>query len=197
MAVGTSAAMPRDRTALPHRRIHHVLGLGVSGGALAGLIYVQSVSAQIDEPMPEATVDATAEATEFTTTTTPEPASRAVPTVAALDVGTTPAPTLATQVPTTPPALVAAVTTEANTQQVAMVTMPDLIGMRVNEARRELKKLGLVMTVRDAYNDKIPIQWQRDYKVRRQTVKAGAELEKGTWVRVGARERRMRIPMGY
>ncbi|MEM7151469.1 MAG: PASTA domain-containing protein [Myxococcota bacterium] len=188
--------MSLHRTAPTHRRIHHVLGLGVSGAALAGLIYVESVSASTDAPLPEPEI----EVTESTTTT--QPASRAVPTVAALDVGTAAAPVAvavapvpATATATAPMAV--ATTAAANTQVAAMVTMPDVVGMKVNEARRELKKLGLVMTVRDSYNDKIPIEYQRDYKVRRQAVDAGTALSEGTWVRVGARQRRMRLPMGY
>ncbi|MEM9458925.1 MAG: PASTA domain-containing protein [Myxococcota bacterium] len=78
----------------------------------------------------------------------------------------------------------------------ALVIVPNLRGMSLRKARRTLKEVGLKISVRDSYGDKIPREYWSEYRVRRQKTEAGAEVEPGSRVRVKARER-IRAASGY
>jgi hypothetical protein len=78
----------------------------------------------------------------------------------------------------------------------ALITMPDLEGMRMPEARSQLRALGLKVVARDEWADPIPRETARRHRVFKQSKPAGTELDRGTWVRITARER-VRVAQGY
>jgi len=130
-------------------RLRQLLGLGLSGAALAALVYVETVSAHGE-------VETSAE--EWSDTGVDTKTFEAL------------AP--------------------------ALVVVPDLTGMRLRSARRELRALGLRIRVRDSYNDTIPRDYWSDYKVRKQRIEPGTEVTPGAKIRLVARER-YRVSQGY
>ena len=161
------------------------------------MVQLQSVWASADA----AADDVAMGADEATDTAVEQAAERAVaakPTPSLLAVAATPAevaaavapiPAAAVQ-PTDPDPVVSPA--EPPTHAV----MPDLSGKSLRAARKELKAAGLKMSVRDNYNQRIDRGDWGMFKVRKQKVQAGAEVELGTRVRVKARMKR-RLAKGY
>jgi hypothetical protein len=182
------------------RRLHRALGLGLSGVALVGLVYFESMSAraEVDDAVAaEAELDEDAE--------TAEAAENAVP--AATPVSLPPSGLAASPPePATPPTeeAVAMATTkevELHTAQPmaptpALVAVPNIKGMTLRKAKKQLAAVGLELAVRDAYGEKIPREHWSGYKVRSQRIDAGTEVEVGSTVKVKARER-IRYATGY
>ncbi|MCA9652713.1 MAG: PASTA domain-containing protein [Myxococcales bacterium] len=194
---------------LPTSRPFQALALVLSASALAGLVYVETVAARPDEDgdlaedledeldeaelaelaeIPEAALpDAAAVAVPAALAEEPlAPAHEAAPVLAAVD------PSVMAVATTT--ALEAAATTETEAGSLesppaALVVVPDLSGMRLDRARRELAQLGLKMVAHDTWGERLQRSWYRDYKVRTQKIEAGTEVEPGTKIRVKARER--------
>ena len=61
----------------------------------------------------------------------------------------------------------------------------------------QLKALGLKISVRDSYNERLPRDIWSEFKVRRQKIEAGTEVTPGTRVRVKARYRSRGYAQGY
>jgi len=149
---------------------------------LAALVYVETVSAHgevetTDEDWSDMGVETTAIALPKATVSIPF-----APTVAAV----TDSSAIETE-------------TEIQTFEVlapTLVVVPDLTGMRLRTARRELRALGLRMRVRDSYNDTIPRDYWSEYKVRKQRIEPGTEVIPGAKIRLVARER-YRVSQGY
>lgn len=78
----------------------------------------------------------------------------------------------------------------------ALVAVPDIEGMSLRKAKKQLAAVGLKLAVRDEYGEKIPREYWSEYKVRKQRVDAGTEVEAGATVKVKARIR-MNYAMGY
>ena len=194
------------------RRLHRALGLGLSGVALAGLIYFEGMSARAEAEeadameeaeeveaaleLDEAEVDAEAEAEDVAEndvlTVNPLPPSG--PAAASVEPAASPATgqlALATvagadaeaAMPIAPPAP-------------ALVAVPDIEGMSLRKAKKQLAAVGLKLSVRDEYGEKIPREYWSEYKVRKQRLDAGTEVEAGSTVKVKARMR-MRYAQGY
>jgi PASTA domain len=192
-------------------RLHRVLGLGLSGAALVGLIYFEGMSARaeagagLQESLVE--VDESDELDELDETVdseedgaginVPAPVMVALPPAGAAPEAasptTSPAPAQlamadlgaveATAMPTEPPVP-------------TLVAVPDIEGMSLRKARKQLKALGLKLSVRDGYNEKIPREYWGEYRVRTQKTEAGTEVEPGATVKVKARMLQ-RYAMGY
>ncbi|MEX1364236.1 MAG: PASTA domain-containing protein [Nannocystaceae bacterium] len=197
-------------SSLPRTRVFQALGLVVSASALAGLVYVQTVSASPKQAEPdqlaaELELDEDDELDELdelddadalpsSATTTIAIADTAVPAPIAAPAPA-PTPETITAAQTNPePVLVAALAVDTQAEAIdppapALVMVPDISGMRLDRARRELKAVGLRLVARDTWGDRIERSWYRDYKVRTQKVAAGTEVEPGSRVRVKARER--------
>jgi hypothetical protein len=194
------------------RRLHRALGLGLSGAALVGLIYFEGVSARAeagaeDEEASELESDAALELDEADEA---EEADVAVEN-AVLGAGTSALPPSGRTVepapsPATPAdgrlamATVAEVDT-ASAMPVAppvpvLVAVPDIEGMSLRKARKELKALGLKLAARDEYGEKVPREYWSGYKVRKQKLEAGTEVAPGSTVKVKARMRADYL-MGY
>jgi len=203
--------MSSAKPMLRRRRLPHVLGIGVSAVALAGLFQLQSVWAQADveadeDPMAEeleAELEAEFEAEaleelEATATATPEPepvaALAPAVAVAAVDAKTVTAAAViakaeaATEASASADAAVETETTEILPEVAALVAVPDLSGLSLRKARKQLKEVGLKMSARDG-SYRIPWQEWGYYKVRKQKTEAGTMVEPGTRVRVKAREK--------
>jgi len=71
----------------------------------------------------------------------------------------------------------------------APATVPDVEGMSLREASRALKAAGLRVIVRDEYGETIERDVWREFRVRKQTIAAGAVVDPGTWVRLVGRWR--------
>ena len=84
-----------------------------------------------------------------------------------------------------PPASTA--TARAGTADVALVTVPDWKGKRLSVARREARKLGLNVEATNGIGDTVPADEASSYRVRRQLVEAGREVEPGSDVPVRVR----------
>lgn len=185
------------------RRLHRALALGLSGAALAGLVYFEGMSARASAE--EAAVEA-AEADEALedelelddvdelendvrevkpVSTAPSGPAIAVatPTDGRLAMAGLPAVDAAAAMPVAPPAP-------------ALVAVPDIEGMSLRKAKKALAAAGLKLSVRDEYGWKIPREYWSDYKVRSQKIDAGAEVEAGSTVKVKARMK-MSAAMGY
>ncbi len=185
------------------RRVRRALGLGLSGVALVGLVYFEGMSARAEaddaaeveledvaedvEDVEEADENDVLDANPVALPPSGPAASPAQPaaspadgqlamaTVADLDV--------AAAMPIAPPAP-------------ALVAVPDIEGMSLRKAKKQLAAVGLKLSVRDAYGEKIPREYWSEYKVRTQRVDAGTEVEAGSTVKVKARYRQ-RYAMGY
>ena len=176
------------------RRLHRALGLGLSGLALVGLVYFEGSfaraeaedagteeledEAELDEAedaeggkgtfgnsvpsaAPLAPVDAvapTAPAAEPVPAATAVDGRLAMADVAAVDA--------AAALPVAPPAP-------------ALVAVPDIEGMSVRKAKKQLAAVGLKLAVRDESGWKVPREFWGDYKVRSQKIDAGTEETHG------------------
>jgi hypothetical protein len=185
--------------------------LGLSGVALVGLVYFEGMSARaeveaeaedavVDEDFDETTLDevdeaeAEEQADNVVSEANPVALPPSGPAVAVAEPAASPAAgqlALATVagaaadavMPVDPPAP-------------ALVAVPDIEGMSLRKAKKALAAAGLKMSVRDEYGEKIPREYWSEYKVRKQKLDAGAEVEAGSTVKVKARYR-VRISMGY
>jgi len=68
------------------------------------------------------------------------------------------------------------------------LTVPDFKGKRLSFARREGRKLGLVVVARDGSGDRVSSDAAHFYRVRRQLTAAGTAAEPGDTVEVRVRE---------
>lgn len=199
------------------RRLHRALGLGLSGATLVGLIYFEGVSARAeagsdDEEASELESDAALELDEADEAEDADDADDAVKN-AVLGAGTSALPPSGGAVERSPspatatPAdgrLAMATVIEVDTASAmpvappvpALVAMPDIEGMSLRKARKELKALGLKLSVRDEYGEKVPREYWSGYKVRKQKLEAGTEVAPGSTVKVKARMRADYL-MGY
>jgi len=75
------------------------------------------------------------------------------------------------------------------------LTVPDFKGKRLSVARREGRKLGLVISARDDYGQRVAADVAPYYRVRRQLTEAGALVDPGAAVEVRVRE--LESPSGY
>ena len=77
----------------------------------------------------------------------------------------------------------------------APLSLPDFKGQRLSRARREGRRLGLVILARDDDGQRIPAAAAPYYRVRRQLTPAGATVDPGATVEVRVRE--AETPEGY
>jgi hypothetical protein len=186
------------------RRLHRALGLGLSGLALVGLVYFEGMSARAETGADEADEievdEAEAEGAEISVSSPSLVA--APPSGAAVAQGSE---TLVTgaeaPVPVADGRIAMAAVADADAAlpappAPALVVVPDIEGKSLRKARKELKALGLKLSVRDGYNEKIPREYWSEYKVRSQKIEAGTEVEAGSTVKVKARMIQ-RYAMGY
>jgi hypothetical protein len=68
-----------------------------------------------------------------------------------------------------------------------LVIVPDWKGKRLSMVRREARKLGLNVEATDGIGDTVPADEASSYRVRRQLVEAGREVEPGSDVPVRVR----------
>jgi hypothetical protein len=73
---------------------------------------------------------------------------------------------------------------DASTDAPTTVAVPELVGLRLRPAVRELKAAGLRVSVRDEYGERVPVVAWGDYEVEGQKFEPGTEVEPGTWVRM-------------
>jgi hypothetical protein len=197
------------------RRLHRALGLGLSGVALVGLVYFEGMSAHAeaeDAAEVELAVEAALELEDVAEEAedveeadendvlpanpvalppsgpAAQPAASpaqpaASPADAQLAMASIAGADAAAAMPVAPPAP-------------ALVAVPDIEGMSLRKAKKQLAAVGLELSVRDAYGEKIPREYWSEYKVRKQRVDAGTEVEAGSTVKVKARYRQ-RYAMGY
>ena len=76
------------------------------------------------------------------------------------------------------------------------LTAPDFVGMRLPAARKQAKALGIKLSVRDEYGERVPGDVAYQYTVRKQDVTAGSAVTAGTTVTLRARMRAA-YAMGY
>ncbi|MCX4247778.1 PASTA domain-containing protein [Paraliomyxa miuraensis] len=195
-------------------RLRRALGLGLSGAALVGLIYFEGVSARAEDAdaqeagaladedwndeaeADEAEADEAAELAQSAVPAaieTSEPAADPKPMPAALAKAETAEPAVAAEPVVLAKADAKALGTETaempTDPEADLVVVPDLEGMTLRKARRELKAAGLKLSVRDEWGYKVARDEYAYYKVRSQKIEAGTKVEAGSWVRVKARER--------
>jgi hypothetical protein len=189
------------------RRLHRALGLGLSGLALVGLVYFEGASAraEADDSVAEGSSDEAELELEVEEIHADESPENMVPRpnpVALPPSG----PAASPAQPATAPAdgrLAMATLAEADSAALAvtppapvLVAVPDIEGMSLRKAKKQLAAVGLKLSVRDEYGDKIPREYWSEYKVRKQKLDAGTELAAGSTVKVKARMR-MRYAQGY
>lgn len=167
-----------------HGGRRRALALGLSGAALAGLIYFEGLPARAEA---DSAVYFEAEADEaIESISLQPPAESSIPAPAPTDTRlamATVAEAAAAALPVAPPAP-------------ALVLVPSIEGLSLHKARKQLAAVGLKLAVRDEYGDKIERAYWNEYEVRKQKVDAGAEVEPGSTVKVKARVR-LRYASGY
>lgn len=188
------------------RRLHRALALGLSGAALAGLVYFEGMSARAgteDEIVEAAEADEVLEDELDDEVEAVESSENDVQ--QAKPVSTAPSgPAVAAAVATPADgrlAMADVAAVEAAAMPIAppapaLVAVPDIEGMSLRKAKKQLAAVGLKLAVRDEYGEKIPREYWGEYKVRKQRVDAGTEVEAGATVKVKARVR-MSYAMGY
>jgi beta-lactam-binding protein with PASTA domain len=67
--------------------------------------------------------------------------------------------------------------------EAALVVVPDFTTLRVPQARRAARAVGLRLIVRDDFGDPIEASFSPGYRVRSQQVPAGRAVPRGTEVR--------------
>jgi hypothetical protein len=141
--------------------------------ALVGATYLEAIPARA-----AASVEATSEPAGSTAAT----AAVAAPS-AALD-----------RAPEIPAPLAVAAGTSPRASAVPL-SLPDFKGQRLSRARREGRRLGLVILARDDEGERVPVEMAPYYRVRRQLTPAGAAVEPGATVELRVRE--AETPEGY
>lgn len=166
---------------------HHVrraLGLGLSGVALAGLIYFEGMPARAEMDEAEAALDLDVYGLdEVALNTVPEASTIAAPAPADERLAMAAIDAAEAMMPIGPPLP-------------PPVAVPNIEGMDLRNAREQLAAVGLKLAVRDTYGDKVPRDEWSDYQVRRQQVEAGTEVAPGSTVKVKAAYRNGHA-MGY
>jgi hypothetical protein len=79
-------------------------------------------------------------------------------------------------------------TSGARPATAAALVVPDWKGKRLSVARREGRKLGLLVTARDDAGEPVPPDQASGYRVRRQLTSAGTPVEPGAAVELRVRE---------
>jgi hypothetical protein len=171
------------RTHRATRRQRAVLAaaVAVNATALAGLAYLHSVPVWARaraEAREAATPVNSATATASPSTATPAPGAAPKDARAA-----TPE-----KVATLASASAAAAAPATSAPPPSALLVPDFKGKRLSEARREGKKLGLVITARDEDGERVPADMARYYRVRRQLTTAGTPVDSGAAVELRVRE---------
>jgi hypothetical protein len=154
-------------------------GLGLSGAALVGLIYFEGMSTRAEAEWDEDRID---ELAAFAVDDDHEPVAVAaavggplvVATVDELDAAALPAEPLGP----------------------ALVRVPDIEQMTVRTAAKELAAVGLKLSVRDEYGDRVARELWGEYEVRTQKIDAGSEVTPGSTVKAKAKAR-VRYASGY
>lgn len=187
-------------------RLRRALGLGLSGAALVGLIYFEGMAAraeagaaeegfaEVDEIEAEDAAEAEADV-EAAGINVPRPVAVAIPPSGATPVteaASAEAPAEGTRLAMAMVAdgtMVAGAAADMPTEPPApaLVAVPDIEGMSLRKARKQLAAAGLKMSVRDGYNEKIPREYWGEYRVRTQKIAADTEVEPGATVQVKAR----------
>jgi hypothetical protein len=206
------------------RRLRRALGLGLSGAALVGLIYFEGLSARAEASaeasladeaedleveageaaveeaaVEEAAVDEAAvegeRARDGEGLATARDAAKVEPVILPPSGAARPEAAAADQLAVATIADAAAAMPVAPPAP-ALVVVPDIEGMSLRKAKKQLAAVGLALSVRDEYGEKIPRDYWGEYKVRTQKLDAGTEVAPGSTVKVKARMR-MRYAMGY
>lgn len=154
-------------------------GLGLSGAALAGLIYFEGMSTRAEAEWDDDRIDDLA---AFTVDDADAPA------VVGAAVG---GPVVVATVD-----VVDAAALPAEPLGPALVMVPDIEQMSVRSAAKELAAVGLKLSVRDEYGDRIARELWGEYEIRTQKIEAGAEVTPGSTVKAKARAR-VRYAAGY
>jgi hypothetical protein len=159
------------------------VGLGLSGAALVGLIYFEGMPTRAEAEWDDDRID---ELAAFAVDDADEPdivARMPVPVAAAVEVESVEADAAAL-----PDALMGP----------ALVLVPDIEQMTVRTAAKELAAVGLKLSVRDQYGDRIARELWGEYEVRTQKLDAGTEVAPGSTVKAKARPREsVRYASGY
>ncbi len=184
------------------------MGLGVSAAALSGLVHLQSVWAHADDA---AEITDTADAADTVDAANSVGAADVVSSVDAVEIAAVTveaepevadAPAAAdgegapTLVAATSPAKPISDIEPAAPEGPALITVPDLSGMKVGLAVKTLRGLGLRVSIQDEYGDRVYVEEWQAYKVRKQRIEPGTKVEAGSRVRLDAKYRR-RFAKGY
>jgi hypothetical protein len=172
------------------RRLHRALSLALSGVALVGMIYFEGMPARAEADVADV-ADVAVELDELDENTIPEASPIASPHPAPEPVASPADARLAMAT-----AVDAAAAIPILPAGPALVAVPDLAGMGLRKAKKELAAVGLKLAVRDEYGDKLPAEDWSEYKVGTQRVEAGTEVVPGSTVKVKAKMLR-RYAMGY
>ncbi|MEM6993062.1 MAG: PASTA domain-containing protein [Myxococcota bacterium] len=185
--------MSTDKPPLPRGRLATILGLGVSVAALSGLIQLQNVWAHA-EPAGD-TVELEADETAVAPSGDERVAQAAPPESTPVVVAT-----IANPVPQVDDTGVEAhEPTPADARPPEgppRITVPDLTGTKIDVAVKTLRGLGLRVSIRDEYGDRVYVEEWQAYKVREQQIEPGTEVEPGSRVRLNAKYR-PRFAKGY
>jgi hypothetical protein len=192
-ALAVEVAMSRNNEhSHKSRRLHRAVSLGLSGAALAGMIYFEGIPARAEADEADVAIEFEDVAIdEVPGDTIPEASPIALPPTEPEPVASPADGRLA---------MATVVDTAAATPVLplgpALVAVPDIAGMGLRKARKELAAVGLKLAVRDEYGDKLPAEDWSEYKVGTQRVEAGTEVVPGSTVKVKAKMLR-RYAMGY
>lgn len=80
---------------------------------------------------------------------------------------------------------------------VDLVTVPDVDGLTIAEAHRQLRAAGVRVSVRDELGNGVMRDEWRDLEVFRQSVATGRKIARGSWVHITASYGSRRLVQGY
>jgi len=150
--------------------------LGVSSAAFAASVWVERLYA------PTAFVTPDTGLTRLAVTNVAR-----LPTTA-VGAAPTATPSISPSVEATPPPVVVSPSDEAPVDSETRVRVPDFVGLRLSEAKRTARALGLRIRARDASGSSIPPDVARYYRVRSQRTDAGTDVASNDFVEVRVRE---------
>jgi hypothetical protein len=78
-----------------------------------------------------------------------------------------------------------------------LVVVPDVDGLTIAEAHRQLRAAGVRVSIRDEFGDAVMRDEWRELKVIRQSVATGGTTKRGSWVHITATYGDRRLVQGY
>lgn len=189
LAAGAGPIPDEGATRRPVPLASGLAAVALSAGALALLVhlYVPAAEGAVAAPAPRPT-SAPVPASDPPAASAPRPASRDEVLALAGDVSVLATVAAGSSGGARPSHGTAPAPSREPDTDAELVSVPDLTDLRVPQARRAARALGLRLVVRDTYGSAIDTFYAPRYRIRSQRVPAGQTVPRGTEVRALAED---------